>query len=129
MHQMKKEAASNSIWINQLNSNGNTALTAGNNSPITIVGSPETHKQLVEEIDNALELIKVSHELEEEQRETLKKILTQVQEGAKNGNSAQMVEGKSAFGYIKSFLNKGAPTLIGALANMAQIASFFRLGA
>lgn len=128
MHQMKKEVSSNNIWINHLNSAGNTAVTAGSNSPITFVGSPETHKQLVEEIDSALELIKGSHELEEEQRETLKKILTQVQEGAKNGNSAQMVEGKSAFGYIKSFLMKGAPTLIGALANMAKIASFFGLG-
>lgn len=59
----------------------------------------------------------------------MKAQLVEIMETAKAGVSEQSNEkqekAKTAFGYVRSFLTKVAPSLVEALANIATIALFF----
>ena len=111
--------------------NSHNISSSGDSSPITIYNTAsEDVKQLISEIEQVIEEVQLSDELDSNQKETLLSVLEDVKQSKKDDSEESKQKGERAkeiFKNLKPFLLKTAPTLISVFANLAQISMFFGL--
>lgn len=99
-------------------------ITKGDNNRTNI-----SDNQIINSFDLAIQEINKSCELNDNQKKNLSKIMTEAKKATEEKSEEKAKSAKSKFNLIKDFLVSVAPTLIGVLANMAEIASFFGISA
>lgn len=128
----EEQALNHGVTHNEINigtnAKGNAVVQANvlvgqgkvtNNGSIT-----QNTEGFAEEILKAIQAIKGSKELDKAQKDVLVSIMEDAKAANNEGSKEKKAAVKKAFGYIKGFLVKDAPALIGALANLTKVASF-----
>lgn len=106
------------------NISGSSNTVTGN----TIQVNPdESISKTLEGFEAAISAIHNSKELDEEMKAQLVDIMETAKSGVSEQSTEKQAKAKTAFGYIKSFLTKVAPSLVNVLANIVTIATFFEL--
>ena len=104
------------------NVNGTSNTITGNTIE---VNNTETIFKTLEGFETALCAIHNSQELDENMKAQLAEIMETAKAGVSEQSNEKQEKAKTAFGYVKSFLTKVAPSLVETLANIATIATFF----
>lgn len=87
----------------------------------------DSKKELLVGINEAIDLIKASEELDNEMKAQLNEIMNKAKTGIEKDSKDQQENAKGDFGRIKVFLAKVAPVLIQSLAGITTIAAYFGL--
>lgn len=102
--------------------NGTSNTITGNTIE---VNNTEAISKIVEGFEAAICAIHNSQELDENMKAQLVEIMETAKAGVSEQSNEKQEKAKTAFGYVRSFLTKVAPSLVEALANIATIALFF----
>ena len=106
-----------------------TGIVNGTSNTITgntiEANNTETISKTLEGFEAALCAINNSQELDENMKAQLIEIMGTAKAGISKRSNEKQEKAKEAFGYVKSFLIKVAPSLFETLANIATIATFF----
>lgn len=108
---------------------GNTFVNQGDEAEFGDITMESTvnndYEEFRQEIEEAISAIRNSDELEEDSKEQLVSIMEDAKTAEAENSNEKRLAAKKAFGYVKGFLKKAAPTLIATLANLTKIATFF----
>ena len=102
-------------------------IVVGNSNIVSNNDYTQINKEFINEVDAAISAIKDSTEVDEESKKQLISIMEDAKSAENENSNEKRESAKKAFGYVKGFLTKAAPTLISTLANLTKIASFFGL--
>lgn len=102
-------------------------IVVGNSNKVSNNDYTQINKEFINEVDAAISAIKDSSEVDEESKKQLISIMEDAKNAENENSNEKRESAKKAFGYVKGFLTKAAPTLISTLANLTKIASFFGL--
>lgn len=88
----------------------------------------DSEPNILKYFDTAIQEIKLSKELNDEQKSKMCEVMEDAKSGIAEKSSSKIENAKNKFNLLKEFVIKIAPDLISALANITQIASFFGIG-
>ena len=102
-------------------------VSIGDQNQMTMNVGKENDIELMQQLGQAIELVRKSNELVPAEIQTLCELIKEAQKGVSENNAEAISSVKGKFDILKNFILNRAPQLIASLANLTKVATFFGL--